>query len=1144
MEAPISASLGAMVSVLGKLDEILATEHKDEIWKLREDLAITRTLLLKLSKARDPPVTARYWMKDVRELSYDMEDCVDAETDWVDEKMSGFKTRVEEANERYHRYMLGDSVPSCADISVDHRLPTVDGRRAVVGLHAKGGPIDRLCQSLSDQDPELKVVPIVGVAGIGKTTLAEQLWHELGAFQCRAFVQTSKKPDMRGILRSILSQVRPHQPLPGVSDVHRITQDIHDHLRDKSYFVIIDDLWATSVWEVVSRAFPEGKHRSRIITTTENEDVALACCGYQSSYIFHMEPLSVQHSEEMFTSALFGSGAEQLDECSHEIMRRCGGLPQAIVIIASILASNRETETIENTEKAGEKWNYLQKLVLNDLAEDTPFEEILTQVLNLCYSSLHSCLQTCLLYLSVYSENYIFFKEDLSKQWIVEGFIRGSTQKETMQVSQSYFDKLVSMGLIRHIDVKNSDEVVSYAVQHMVHDFITYKSIEENFVTVMDYSESTMQLSDKVRRLSLQFGSAAYATTPASTRLSQVRSLTFIGLVKCMPSVSEFKLLRVLILNLWGDPGSTSFDLTGISELLLLRYLQIICNVIVQLPDQMKGLEHLETLEINARPDWSLLHLHLEGGANLSDVTLYPSASSMSISSSEPCYHFDPVKTFELFPPICSIPKWIGQFKKLCTLKIVVRELLKDFISSLGGLPALTVLSLYVRRHTAETIIFNTSQFAAVEYFEFKCGVLSLNFQEGAMPSLQMLKLGFNAHKGEQYGHILAGIEHLSNLKEVVGIIGRAGGAEEPDWRAAESAFKAAIHRYPMLASEVNVRRTGWIEEEYGFPENQHFSTEKHPPSKQPGKMKEVSDRDIEQNTNTESSSALSFVLHADMKKKESISRQEAKHERVNDDVLVRNENEHKSRSALSMVPKRPWSLIASEPDGRVPRGKFLRVAAAQGIEPWPVKRRRIRLRALVFAVLFIIRVSKHVSYEPYNIVQIRRVVREEVRRELGLFCSLILRKLESLDRRIDVICKDQAICSQRNNYLWLRHLKEIKEEEKANAEGLVRNEHGRKRTGARTRPMARKAPDDLFMDAGQSYSGAPAGNCLPLPGPHSLSPGKRLLRKIVFVVLFIIRVTRVRKGTSRTYDPYNLFTLGQHDDWIGEPSLEELLRN
>ncbi|KAI4964014.1 hypothetical protein ZWY2020_008483 [Hordeum vulgare] len=145
-----------------------------------------------------------------------MENCVVAQADWI-EKMSGFKARVKAANERYDRYLL-ETVPSRTYIFpvVDHWFPTDGGRKPdpVVGLHAKGGAVDTLCQWLADGDKQLKVVSIVGVGGIGKTTLAKQLWLEkkLGDFDCRAFVRTAKKPDMRRILRSILVQVRAHQP--------------------------------------------------------------------------------------------------------------------------------------------------------------------------------------------------------------------------------------------------------------------------------------------------------------------------------------------------------------------------------------------------------------------------------------------------------------------------------------------------------------------------------------------------------------------------------------------------------------------------------------------------------------------------------------------------------------------------------------------------------------------------------------------------------------------------------------------------------------------------------------------------------------------------------------------------------------------
>uniref|UniRef100_A0A453A9J7 HMA domain-containing protein n=1 Tax=Aegilops tauschii subsp. strangulata TaxID=200361 RepID=A0A453A9J7_AEGTS len=795
---PISASLGAMVSLAQKLDALLDTEHTDEMRKLG-------TRLLELSKARDPPVTARIWMKDVRELSYDMDNFVDTEEDWI-YNMSAFMGRVKEANARYERYRL-ESVPSHTDVFpiINHCGQKTD---LVVGLHDKGGAVDRLCHLLTDGDEQLKVLSIVGVGGIGKTTLAKQLWrvHKLrDYFHCRAFVRTAKKPDMRRILRSILAQVRPHQP-PDASEMGDLIHDLTEHLQDKRYVIIIDDIWDTSVWDVATCAFPEGNHGSRIITTTEIEDVALACCSYQSKYIFKMEPLSVSQSKELFTNAVFCSGKEkspQLDEVSDEIIRRCDGLPQAIISISSVLGSQREANAVES-------WEQVQHFLLTSTTS--------VEILNFCYNSLPSCVQTCLLYLGIYPENYIILKEDIMKQWVAECFIRAPTEKEKMEVAGSYFDILVNMGMIQHIDV--------------------------------DYSS--------------EFGGATFASTPASTGLSQIRSLTFIGLMSCFPSVVEFKLLRFLNLHIWSDQPSTYFDLRVICEFVLLRYLQVTCSDTVYLPDQMQGLKHLETLEINARviviPSdivhlQSLLHLRLGGGTELPDVTgiprnvTVPSVANLLDESSSPPKS---VMTIELLPPICRIPEWIGQLNNLCILKVVVGELLRDDIHILGGLPALTVLTLHVQRRTTELIGFAPGTFNALEYFEFRCGVLRLMFEEGAMPNLQRIKLGFNSHRGEQYDRLLVGIEHLSNVQEISGIIGSTVRAEEYDLQAAESAFKDATGKHP---SNVNIKRTDIAVEEYSPLEKQHLVRGKHPStsSEQRGSQKQESQQAIKQNAHSNS---------------------------------------------------------------------------------------------------------------------------------------------------------------------------------------------------------------------------------------------------------------------------------------------------
>uniref|UniRef100_K4A162 Uncharacterized protein n=1 Tax=Setaria italica TaxID=4555 RepID=K4A162_SETIT len=433
------------------------------------------------------------------------------------------------------------------------------------------------------EERQLKVVSILGVEGVGKSTLAQELWP-------------SKKPNMRRILRSILLQVRPNQQPPEACQVPNLIRNITKHLQDKRYFIILDDLWAVSVWDTVSRAFPESNCCSRIVTTTTIKDVALACCSYNPEHIFKMKSLSHDHSIGLFTRTVFGSGKEcpqKFHDVSDEITGKCGGLPLAITCIAALVASQQETV---------HHWECIQKFLRQNLRTKPTSVEILKQVLNLCYSSLPRCLKTCLLYLSVYPENYLILKEDLVKQWIAEGFVCAMEQKDIPQVASRYFDQLVSLGLIQRIDMISCDKKgLPYVVHPTVFEFITCKSIEDNFITIIDYSQSTIALTEKVRRLSLHFGSATYATIPESIRPLQVRSLSFMGLLNCMPSLEDFKLVRVIILHVVVDSGDTSFSLTGIHGLLMLRYLQVRCNVTVELPDQIRCLKHLETLEIHAR---------------------------------------------------------------------------------------------------------------------------------------------------------------------------------------------------------------------------------------------------------------------------------------------------------------------------------------------------------------------------------------------------------------------------------------------------------------------------------------------------------------------------------------------------------------
>ncbi|PUZ44287.1 hypothetical protein GQ55_8G078000 [Panicum hallii var. hallii] len=891
-----SSSLGAMGSLLGKLCSLLVSPEdqlpeplqlqKDKLELLKQDLEEINKFLVNLSWMEDPNMMVKHWMNEVRDLSYDIEDYIDktmhsdpntkVSSSWVDE-LSSFVKKAKDAHERHNRYDLGRWA-SDPRFVVDGQgwIPRLNGEATeLVGI---GDSKAQLIKQLNIDVERRLVVSIHGPVGVGKTTLAKEVYCQIGGqFQCRAFVRASKMPDTRRLLRSMIFQVQRHQrPPQGLS-----VQDLIDHLRkllqQKRYLIVIDGLWETTSWDIVSSAFPEDTLCSRVLVTTDIQEVALECCDYQSDGIFTMEPLSRNDTRELLFNRAFGSNhecSEQLKEVSEEVIKKCCGFPLATLCIAQVLACDPDNS---------ELWHHIKESLSCDIRNNLTSEDMLRGIIGLSYNSLPHHLKTCLLYFHMYPEGYMFLKTDLVKQWAAEGFIGAVAGKNTSEIAESYFDELVCRGFIQPNCINFSDGVMFYTVHYSIFEVIRCKSMEGNFNTVIDYSAISTKLSAKVRRLSIRFSNAKYATKPEGITLSPVRSLIFYGLVECLPSITEFESLRVLHLEFWGAHGDV-LDLNGIDRLFQLRYLWVSTNVTVKLPTMMTALQYLETLEIYAKVTTvptdivnlaTLQHLCLYGDINLPDgiaqmrslrtlksfdlsgnsednvrslgelknlhqlhltcsvapsdrlkrnlialvsslgklgnlnsLVLAPGGSCTSIySDCSNSVSSVPVslQILELLPPICifsRLPEWFGQLHNLRILKVVVTDLLRDDIDAIIGLQELTNLSLYVRKPTRESIIFKSATFPVLKYFKFRCGVLHLAFQAKAMPNLQKLKLEFNAHRGDQYGGMLAGIEHLLNLREVAARILAGAGVKESDRMAAESAFIDTISKksgLPMI---------------------------------------------------------------------------------------------------------------------------------------------------------------------------------------------------------------------------------------------------------------------------------------------------------------------------------------------------------
>ncbi|XP_039841438.1 disease resistance protein Pik-2-like [Panicum virgatum] len=336
MDGPlVSASTRVMNSLLAKLSALVDGEYellegtKCDITFLRNELSSMSALLEKLATAENLDTQVKVWRDNIRELSYDIEDCIDIFMHKLDhgDPQAGFakriidqikklwsryqianqiqelKARVLEESERRLRYKHDESIALAGKIEIDPRLPAlyVEAEK-LVGIN---GPIQKVIEWLmkDESTQHLKVVSIVGFGGLGKTTLANQVYNKTkGQFDCTAFVPVSRSPVIKKILRDLLTELG--SKTSASEDERQLINELREYLQDKRYLIIVDDIWSTTAWEFVKSALPENNLHSRIITTTRHSDVAKSCCSSYEGYIHNIQPLSDQDSTMLFYKSL------------------------------------------------------------------------------------------------------------------------------------------------------------------------------------------------------------------------------------------------------------------------------------------------------------------------------------------------------------------------------------------------------------------------------------------------------------------------------------------------------------------------------------------------------------------------------------------------------------------------------------------------------------------------------------------------------------------------------------------------------------------------------------------------------------------------------------------------------------------------
>ncbi|KAK1691742.1 hypothetical protein QYE76_008439 [Lolium multiflorum] len=617
-----------------------------EIEELRDELATMHALLRMQTEAEDGAVDhfIREWMRQVRELTYDAEDCVDlyifrirsrprdrflvwskhlVATLFPRHRLAGnikaLRARAVSISDRHARYGVGrvalrrsaSMAPVMAGASAARGMRSANHTGQIVGMEDQAND---LAEKMKAGDMKLKVFSIVGFGGLGKTTLAMEVCQQLEVdFYLQAQVSVSQMfnvgEDLKELLKRVLQQMfkrevgnekgnKEKDPLADIDtmDADQLGSKLKALLSNKRFLVMIDDVWTVAAWDAIHSKFPNNNCGSRIIVTTRIETVAKECSdpSVDEYYIYRMQPLNPEYSRKLFLNRAFGTmdapPHEELEVTMDNILKKCAGLPLAIVSIASLLGRYKYPERKD-------MWETICKSIGSQM-ESNPTLEGMGQILTLSYNHLPYHLKACMLYLSLFPEDYEINKNRLLYRWVAEGLVEDKRGLTLLEVAKSYFDDLVSRSMIIPASswgAAGRTEVCR--VHDMMLEVMVSKSLEANFVSLVGGHYDGM-FYDRVRRLSIQGIEHERRNCMERMDMQHVRSLSLFELngKNLFDRLKEFTLLRVL--DLEGCQGLENKHVVVICQMYLLKFLSLKGTDISVMPNKVGELEHLQVLDV------------------------------------------------------------------------------------------------------------------------------------------------------------------------------------------------------------------------------------------------------------------------------------------------------------------------------------------------------------------------------------------------------------------------------------------------------------------------------------------------------------------------------------------------------------------
>ncbi|XP_019164378.1 PREDICTED: disease resistance protein RPM1-like isoform X5 [Ipomoea nil] len=565
----------------------------------------------------DPQVKA--WVKIVRELAYDTEDVLDEFLFRFGGRHTGggfftkMKNKFTSAKNLKAQHRLALALQKIkARISENSQYQPILPTTTVHNQQLHDGRVDALFQKDSDLvgfenskhsliklllgavDDDLRVHSVVGMGGLGKTTLVKKAYDDaqvIKHFQHRVWVTVSETFKIEELLKDVIKQLG--NPPNGFEawDSAKLIESVRNILSEQKYIIVFDDVWSFDVWSSIKYAFPGQKFGSRIVITTRNSDIGRDACHETKGDVYELKLLSKEDSWELFCKKTFLSDScpPHLVKIAEDIVNRCGGLPLAIVVIAGILATKGEDIA---------EWKSFQNGVNLQLKTNDCRMENLKNLLSLSYYDLPYHLKYCFLYFSIYPEDAKIEKNRLIRQWIAEGFVQENGNQVKEEVAEAYLNQLIHRNLIQIAEKSPVGRIIGLRVHDILREIILSKALEQNFAVIL--TGQNKEWSDKCRRLIIHGYDEDILKCTSSK--SHIRSLQFYENGVLLVLMSIYKLLSFdyyIPLKVLDLSDAFLFDIPKeVFKLFHLKYLSLRNTGVHIVSKSIGRLQNLEILDL------------------------------------------------------------------------------------------------------------------------------------------------------------------------------------------------------------------------------------------------------------------------------------------------------------------------------------------------------------------------------------------------------------------------------------------------------------------------------------------------------------------------------------------------------------------